>query len=817
MKVFVLVFILTTLTIQHVNAGLRSTSLPAGDRQKINLDADWLFYRGDINGEEETHQVNRRAWQNVNLPHEWSIEGPYSQEHNTTQGFMPMGIGWYKKGLRFPAGYEDKKLFIIFDGVYRESDVWMNYAHLGRRQSGYTSFYYDITDFVRTGNRIPNGLRVRVDARRHEEDMYEGCGIYRHVWLLVTNKVHIAMWGTFVSTPQVSKKQAALVVRTKIQNETSHKKRITLETNIVNADSEIIATMLTTRSIPAGGDYEFVQNTKTQNPHLWNLDDPYLYSAHSVVKTDDKIVDACETSFGFRSFYFSPDKGFFLNGRHVKLRGFNAHYDFAGLGTAIPDRIHWNAMMAMKKAGFNLYRSSHNPATPERLAVCDRIGMLVWDEAERKLESAAVELPLVRDTIIRDRNHPCVILWSLENESPLESTVFGASILKKATALAHHLDPTRPTTFAASMPVNKNGYGDAVDVISYNYHWERADEDHLAFSHWKVGLISEYSASRSQRGVYGIDNADQRNNRNPLDLYSGLVNSMYDACITIENSWRRIKARDYLGGGCLWAGIDYWGEGTAWPLIASGYGAIDMCLFPKDIYYYFVSQWTEKPMVHIFPHWTWPGMEGQPIDVWGYSNCDSVELFLNGRSLGVRVKTPEPAQWRPGGGKAIAPENAETHPEHLAWHVPYEPGTLKAVGIRGGEVVCAENISTAGAPAKIILTRVMADYVTESDIPPLRADGQDVVVLKAAILDKYDNLVPTAENPISFFVQGNEKIIGVGNGDIASHEENKSNSRRAFNGLCAVIVQMAAKPETFQVTAASPGLQSGKISLSSLK
>ncbi|NIA29901.1 MAG: DUF4982 domain-containing protein [Actinobacteria bacterium] len=785
--------------------------MPQSDRQKISIDSGWLFYRGDINGEEETHQVNQRPWQKVDLPHEWSIEGPFSKENNTTQGFLPMGIGWYKKGLHFPKEFADKKLFLLFDGVYRESDVWMNYAFLGHHTSGYTSFAYDITDYVRTGNRIPNGLRVRVDARRHEEDMYEGCGIYRHVWLVVTNKLHIANWGTFVYATDIKKSGALVHVKIKIKNEYKEDKTFQLITKIVDAGGKIVAEMRREVSLPVGKEIEIEQSTQLKNPHLWELDDPYLYKACTLIQTE-KVVDAGETKFGIRTFRFDANKGFFLNGRHVKLRGFNGHYDFAGLGTAIPDRIQWNAMMVMKKAGFNFYRSSHNPATPERLEVCDEIGMLVWDEVERKLESADIELPLVRETITRDRNHPSVILWSLENESPLESTVFGTNIIKQATALAHQLDPTRPTTFAASMPVNKNGYGAAADVAGYNYHWERADADHLTFPDWKIGLISEYSAARSRRGVYGIENSANEN----FDLFDGMVKSMYDVCTEVENSWQRIKARDYLGGGCIWAGIDYWGEGTKWPVIASGYGTIDMCLFSKDVYYYFVSQWTKKPMVHIFPHWTWPGKEGQVIDVWGYTNCDEMELFVDDRSLGAQRRPEVTEKWKPGENLNIPAANSGNKPKHLVWHVPYQPGTLTAVGKRSGKVVCRQEIHTAGKPARIALSPVMADYVSEKELKPLVADGRDVIVIKAEIRDKNGNPVPTADNPVQFEIQGEGEIVGVGNGDIASHEPNKVTYRKAYNGLCAAIVRSGQKAGEIVLTAKSAGLKEGRITIQSV-
>lgn len=814
-------FVLVTIWVLcgHLIAEEKKFRLPPGDRIRTNIDFGWRFFRGDVNGEEETHQVNQRPWQAVNLPHEWSIDGPFDASHNTTQGFLPMEIGWYRKGLRFPESYEDKKIYVIFDGVYRECDVWMNYALIAHHTSGYTSFAVDLTPFVRTGDTTPNGLRVRVDGRRHEQDMYEGSGIYRHVWLVVTNQLHVANWGTFVSTPEISKKQAKIKVQTKIQNACPDPQKFKLITKIVDAAGNEVAEMINNYELAAGAEQKFTQETSLKNPNLWQLNSPYLYRACSIIQIGNDVVDTYKTRFGIRSFHFDANRGFFLNGEPVKLQGFCAHYDFPALGTAIPDRIQRDAMTAMKKAGFNLFRSSHNPASAERLDYCDEIGMLVWDEIERKLESEETELPLVRDTIIRDRNHPSVILWSLENESPLESTTFGAAIIVAGTALAHELDPTRPTTFAASMPVNRNGYGEAADVVSYNYNWRRADQDHLDFPHWKIGLISEYSAKKTRRGVYGINKK--------FDLFGGEVNTIYQACVSVEGYWKRIRARDFLGGGCVWAGIDYWGEGVRWPLSRSGYGMIDMCFTPKDPYYYFVSQWTDEPMIHIFPHWNWAGREGQIIDVWGYSNCDEVELFLNGKSLGVQPRPIDTNPWMPVQGHDIPPEkrsyhffeqpeSADEQAEHFAWPVAYQPGTLRAVGKKNGAVVCEKSIHTSGKSARIKLTRYMSPYLKDDEMTPLVADGRDIAVIKAAILDRNEQPVPQADNVITFEIDGKEKILGTGNGDLPNHDSVKGNIYRAFNGYCAVIVQSTTTPGTFTVSATAAGLAPGQIQIQSV-
>ena len=814
---YLLLFVLTGLFSSGAIAAQNKVYVPPlNDREKVSIDFNWLFYPGDINGEEETHQVNRRPWQHINLPHEWSIEGPFSEENNTTQGFMPMGIGWYKKGLRFPESYEGKKIYIIFDGVYRESDVWMNYAYIGHHTSGYTSFAYDLSDYVQIGRTVPNSLRVRVDGRRHEEDMYEGTGIYRHVWIVATNKLHVANWGTFVSTPKVSQKSALVKIETKINNDYDKDKKFKLVSRIVDAEGYVAAQTADDLTLKAGTQQTFTQQVELSRPKLWDLDSPYLYKVYSEIVAEDETVDVYKTRFGVRTFYFDAQKGFFLNGKYVKLRGFNAHYDMPALGTALPERVLRDQMTAMKKAGFNLYRSSHNPATPERLDYCDEIGMLVWDECERKLESKEIELPLVESTIIRDRNHPSVILWSLENESPLESTVYGTDIIKAATELAHKLDPGRPTTFAASMPVNENGYGAAADVVSYNYNWVRADQDHLDFPEWKIGLISEYAAKKTRRGVYGI---------NPgYDLFEGEIESIYNACISVEGYWKRIRAREWLGGGCLWAGIDYWGEGSVWPLVRSGYGIIDMCMTPKDQYYYFKSLWTEKPMIHIFPHWNWPGKKGEKIDVWLYTNCDEAELFLNGRSLGVKKRQLDLTPYKAVAYKDLPPEKRDYRyfekpqyhdkiMEHLEWKVPYEAGTLRAVGRRSGKAVLTKEIKTAGKAAKIQLQRYMTPYLSEEEMTPPLADGRDVLIIKAAVVDKNGVLVPGADNLIEFRVDGGGEIVGTGNGDLANLASPKASSCKAFNGYCVVVIRSAKKAGNITVEANSKGLQTRKMTI----
>ena len=573
----------------------------------------------------------------------------------------------------------------------------------------------------------------------------------------------------------------------------------------------VVAEIENRYTIPANSEYEFVQKTDLNQHHLWSIEDPYLYKAYSIVEDSTQVVDTYETPFGIRTFYFDSDKGFFLNNKHVKLKGFTAHYDFAGIGTAIPDRVNWNLMKAMKNAGFNFYRSSHNPATPERLDVCDELGILVWDEVERKLESAEIEHKLVEETIIRDRNHPSIILWSLENESPLESTVFGAKIMKSATELAHKLDPTRLTTFAASMPVNKKGYGENVDVVSYNYHWERADQDHIDFPHWKIGLISEYSAARARRGVYGIEHFSEQVEGSNYDLDNGEIQTMYQMCDRVEDYWGRIKSREYIGGGCVWSGVDAWGEGNSWPFISRADGTLDLCFFTKDVYYYFVSQWKEEPMVHIFPHWNWQGQEGEVVNVWAYSNCDQVELFLNDRSLGIKNRPADQSPFNPKNS-----EKQEIHSEHIEWQVPYEPGTLRAEGLKNGKIVTVEEIHTTTNPYKIELSYVMDQFIERKEMPQLVADGRDIVIIKVAILDEENNVVPTAGNLVNFSIEGGAKIIGVGNGNINSHEPNKTNYRLAYNGLCAVVVQSSNKEGLFTLKVESDGLISDEIEINTV-
>jgi beta-galactosidase len=515
------------------------------------------------------------------------------------------------------------------------------------------------------------------------------------------------------------------------------------------------------------------------NPALWSIEDPHLYRLDTVIRAGGNLVDGCQTRFGIRTVKFDADEGFFLNGKPVKIKGTCNHQDHAGVGSALPDRIQYYRIEKLKEMGVNGYRTSHNPPTPELLDACDQLGMLVMDET-RTMSSNTEALSELERLIRRDRNHPSVILWSLGNEEPEQGTERGARIVSSMKRLARRLDSSRPVTAAISDAWGR-GISGVVDVQGFNYkHGPEIDDFHREFP--KQPMIgSEVGSTVSTRGIY-VNDKEQ-----------GYV-SAYDVnfpewAATAEVWWKIYAERRFLAGGFVWTGFDYRGEPTpsGWPCINSHFGIMDTCGFPKDNFYYYQAWWREKPVLHLFPHWNWAGKEGQEIEVWCHSNLEKVELFLNGGSLGIRD----------------VPRY-----EHVAWKVSYKPGTLEAGGYKGGQQVLVAKRETAGGAAKIFL---------RPDRKEIMADGQDVSLVEVQVQDQAGGLAPVADNEIVFQLSGPGKIIGVGNGDPSSHEPDKAHKRRAFNGLCMVVVQSRKDPGEIQLEASSPGLKPATLAIASLR
>lgn len=764
--------------------------MDSGGRQRLNFDRDWIFHLGDLpiqhavksglaGGLTDDSTVAggdwlKRAysdpriagglddeWVQVALPHDWLIGQPYSETADWTRGFIAGGIGLYRKTFEIPAKDLGKKISLQFDGVMRNSTVWVNGHRLGTHVSGYTGFQYDVTDVLRYGDEGRNVVLVRVDATEHEGWWYDGAGIYRHVWLVKTHRLHVGVDGIFVTSPEVSAAEAAVKVRTILVNELPETLECVLTTDLVDANGRIVATSELTATIGGDSDQELSSELTVQAPHLWAPAHPYVYQVISRVRLDDQAVDSVRTAFGIRTLQFTADRGFLLNGEYLEIRGVACHQNFAGVGVAMPDRIIAYRLELLKAMGANAYRSAHHPPTPELLDLCDRMGILVMDE-NRRLDSSEEGVRDLESMIRRDRNHPSVFLWSLENEEDLQGTPMGARILETLVRTAHRLDPTRPVTAAMNKRRNDAGYADLLDVVGYNYGQTLDSDvrDHRDYPERRI-LGSESAAFVSTRGVYADDEEKGYcSSYGTEQAFCAPDTSGW--CTTPERAVGDVVRYPFLTGVFIWSGFDYRGEPSPyrWPNINSHFGIMDMCGFPKDCYYYYRAAWNDDPVVHIFPHWNWLGREGEEIRVWAHSNCETVELFLNGSSLGER-SVPSP-------------------PEHLEWRVPYRPGALRAVGKRGGREAVVDVVETTGPPARIQI---------EADRTALAGDGLDVSVLKVSIRDAAGRVVPLADNQIQFTAEGSGRVLGTGNGDPSSHESDLSHCRKAFNGYCLALVQ----------------------------
>jgi beta-galactosidase len=779
--------------------------------RRRSFDAGWTFTKGDVPGAEDP-AFDDTDWRQLDLPHDWSIEGPFSEDHPSGGGggSLPGGVGWYRKRFTLPAHDLDQRISVTFDGVYKECDVWINGRRLGSHPYGYTSFHYDLTPHL---GEAENVLAVRVDnSRQPDARWYTGSGIYRHVWLTVTAPLHVAHWGTYVRTPSVSQATAQVEVLTQVRNEHEDLRHCTLTTALIDAEGTEIGQTTSRHPIAAGQTHAFVQRIRVSGPHLWSVDNPYLYLVRSTVQDGDQVVDAYETPLGIRSIAFDADQGFTLNGQRVKINGVCLHHDGGCVGAAVPERVWERRLETLKAMGCNGIRSSHYPPAPEFLDLCDRMGLLVMDENFDEWRIGKFPYGYhdhfdrwaIQDTLSmvrRDRNHPSIVIWSVGNEIPEQTLPEGVEILKVLVDLVHREDPTRPVTsacdhIAAHVPATE-AFLDALDVVGYNYVDRWGERRELYYS------IDRHNHPR--RVMIGTENASVAGVRGEYDLQvsRGWRGPYHTRMIRAEQLWKFTRLYDYVAGDFMWTGIDYLGE-VRWPAKNASCGPIDLCGFPKDEYYFYQSQWTDGPVLHLFPHWTWPGREGEVIPVICYTNCDSVELFLNDRSYGAQVMSFPRYGMDPGkswGEQDFASFARPTTADlHLRWTVPYEPGVLKAVGMRDGKVACTQEIATAGAPARIDLT---------ADRTIIAADGRDVAHLTVHVRDAEDHLVPDADDQIAFDVQGPARIIGVDNGDPASHEPFRSNQRRVFHGLCLAIVQSTTEPGQIEVTATAPGLTPG--------
>ena len=725
------------------------------------------------------------AWEVVDLPHDWAVVLPFVLERDVVwHGGKPLGrqfpatsVGWYRRSFSIPAGDLGKRISIEFDGVFRDAMVFINGHYLETNFSGYAPATIDVSDLLNYGDK--NILVVRVDASYGEGWFYEGAGIYRHVWLTKTAPLHIARWGSFIQS-EVKDGRATLKISTEVVNESLTDAMCRVHASVVDSKGiTVVSAVCAVQRVEAGEEKTFALQTSLVGPALWSIEKPNLYKLITAVEVDGHEVDRDETSFGIRTVYFDADKGFFLNGKPVKIKGTCNHQDHAGVGVALPDRLQSYRIECLKQMGSNAYRTSHNAPTAELLDACDRLGMLVLDET-RMFSSGPEGLSELERMVRRDRNHPSVVIWSIANEERQQGSERGARIGATMKRLVRKLDPSRPVTAAMNGEWG-HGLSTVVDVQGFNYKDDGIDAYRLKFPNQPL-IGTETASTLSTRGIY----AD--------DVVKGYV-SAYDINKprwgnTAEEWWKFYAERDWLAGGFVWTGFDYRGEPTPYhlPCISSHFGLMDTCGFPKDNYFYYKTWWSPEPALHLFPHWTWPGREGEEIEVWGYSNQQSVELFLNGMSLGSQV----------------VEKNG-----HLVWKAKYAPGKLEARASAKGQVVLTTAHETAGEAAKLVLT---ADRVA------VNADSEDVSIVTVKVVDANGQPVPVASNKVNFELTGPGRVLGVGNGDPTCYEPDRPEGptkaeRSAFNGLCMAIVQSSLVAGQISVTARSAGLEAATVTI----
>ncbi len=782
----------------------------SAQRQHISFDNDWKFHFGHAANPEKDFnytiatifsksggaartaidpRFDDSKWRKLNLPHDWAVELPFVNKDNfdvMSHGYKPVGglfpetsIGWYRKHFTVARADSGYRFQLQFDGIFRDASIWVNGFYLGNNKSGYVGQSYDITDYINFDKN--NVIVVRADASQYEGWFYEGAGIYRHVWLNKYENLHIAQDGIF-AWAAINSNKAAVNIETTLENRSASSSTTVVSAYMTDRDGKIVAKAKDiSLSVDAGRPATAISNISLVNFRNWTLDDPYLYRVIVEIRSNGKLVDQQKIRFGLRHIDIKPN-GVFLNGRYIKLFGVNNHQDHAGLGSALPDYLQYYRIRLLKNMGVNAYRTSHNAPTPELMDACDSLGMLVMDE-QRLLNSSPEYMDQFERLVKRDRSRPSVFIWSIGNEEGwIHTTSVGKRIAQTFIAKQKELDPTRTCTYAADVGNVFNGVNEVIPVRSFNYREKWVADYHRDHPGQPI-IGTEMGSTVTTRGIYTKDTV--RGYVPDQDITFPWWSS------TAEGWWTLAAPNDYWLGGFVWTGFDYRGEPTPyeWPNINSHFGIMDMCGFPKNIYYYYQSWWTDKDVLHISPHWNfrekgpgWNKPVGDSIDVWVNTNADNVELFLNGKSK----------------GKKDMPRNS-----HLKWTINYEPGKLEAIAYKKGKRLY-KKIETTGVPVDVVVTPYKTTIV---------ADGKDATVINITVMDREGREVPDADNMINFEIEGDGKIIGVGNGDPSSHEPDKCPDgawqRRLFNGKCQVIIQAGTKPGMIKFNAKATGLWSG--------
>lgn len=804
---------------------------PAFSANKEAFHHGWLFQKGDPADGAST-ALTDAGWRKVNIPHDWAIEGPFDTKYNARTGGLPVhGVAWYRKHFTVSEEEAKQHVTVFFDGVMNNSTIYLNGEKIGERPFGYMGFEVDLTPHLRPGK--DNVLAVRLAPEDLASRWYSGAGIYRNVRLKVEHPVRVPEWGTYITTPKIKDGEATVKIETTVENTSTIDAEVSFRTTITDPAGAEVATIGKGFRLPGSAKENIVQEFPLFNILRWDIGSPYLYTATSIIEVNGKVVQSKQSPFGIRSIEFDAEEGFILNGKPVELKGVCMHHDLGPLGAAVNYRATERQMEIMQSMGVNALRTSHNPPSPEVLDVCDRLGIVVLDEAFDEWGIGKVPNGYskvfdkwherdLRDMIRRDRNHPSVIMWSIGNEILEQREKEGYKVAQMLSDICHDEDPTRPTTagFNYWPGPYKNGMAAAVDIVGINYKPWQYDNIVSMMPEGTIFYGSETSSMTSSRGVYHLPiEHDFQRETGHVSSYDVVTGPFWAYPPDIEFDAQE-QHPEFLGE-FIWTGFDYLGEPTPyggrdnstngywnddWPSKSSYFAPVDLSGHKKDRFYLYQSQWTEEPMVHVLPHWNWEGMEGKEIPVYAYTNAEEVELFVNGKSYGKKVKgkdlTEIPVEFR-GYEKGTYASKYR-----LSWTVPYAPGNLKVVAYTGGKPVAEKEIRTAGVPAGIRL---------EADRSAITADGEDLSFITATVVDKDGNPCPMADNTITFDVSGAGKLEAVSNGDQRSVELFQTNKRKAFSGKCLLIVRSGKSIGTIEVEANSPGLSTANTSISTSK
>jgi beta-galactosidase len=790
-------------------AGLRVTA-QSTLTSTADFNQNWKFFLGNDPKASATN-YNDTRWRSLSLPHDWGVEGTFSKAHPATfgGGALPGGTGWYRKKFAVPATDKGKYIAVDFDGVYRNSEVWINGHLLGKRPNGYIAFRYELSAYLNYGGQ--NTIAVKVDnSRQPNARWYSGSGIYREVKLITKNRTHIDHWGVAVSTPAVNAQTAKVKIQVKLTSLLQAGTAVSIKNLVYDQDKKLVATVTSPLKI-TGTSTALSAALDVKQPRLWSDVNPYLYTLETQVLLGAKVIDTYQTPLGIRTFTFDADKGFVLNGKEIKIKGVCNHHDLGALGTAFNVRAAERQLQLLKAMGCNGIRTSHNPPASALLDLCDRMGFIVMDEAfdmwVKKKSDFDYHLDFVKwhkkdlqDQILRDRNHPSVFIWSVGNEIQEQwgkgADTTGRTISRELVKIVKDLDQTRPITTANNDVNLYNNLisSNAFEMIGYNYNHDKWKAFHQTYPGKKL-IATETTSALQTRGHYDMPSDSMRIWPTAWDkpLLTGnadLSCSAYDNCYapwgsTHEATLKAFMNDPVVSGMYVWTGFDYLGEPTPyeWPARSSYFGILDLAGFPKDVYYLYQSVWTDKPVLHILPHWNWK--TDQMIDVWAYySQADEVELYLNGESLGKRSKRGDELK--------------------ITWRVKFKPGELKAISRKNGQVVLEQTIHTAGQPAKLVL---------QADREVINADGKDLSFITVRLTDAEGNLIPDAANLISYKLSGDASLAGLDNGQPTSHESFKGGQHKAFNGLALAIVKAGLHKSTVQLTATAAGLAPATLQL----